>query len=459
MQNQAPASINTEEDAVSIIQNSSDAGNRYHAAWWLGNQKAIKAVPLLCDCLNDKKDQTALGGFPLRRQAARSLGLIQDKAAIPALIDALKQQDLRLHEAIILALKAIDDEDVVKALIQYFQTEGIDKPYEVLIGTLAHFKAWDAKELVEPFLKNESERLKGIAAAYFFGINGEESYLNILIGNLNNENRYIRESAAFDLASLKQFMPAEKIINANISNNVKLISIKQILEAILLEPDSNQQEKPARINYLLQAIEDLLSDAIEGNIQWSEGMGKRESLISDLENNLNSEPSEEHLADLFNDLKSGNYTNKSAAIKELTAIGMANIDLITEAFDTHGDQDVKAGLIQVMLTVGNPKTLPQLEQAIDFEISDHCQGKLRRVATLALGNITNPELEQETLASIIKNLHWLLEKPDDWGMRYCSVISIEKTGTEEAMSTMKLAEENEPDIVVKARMRKALDGK
>ena len=105
----SPKPINTDEAAIATLKHSDDNGLRYYAAWWLGKQRISEARPLLCDCLEDERYRTTLGGYPLRRQAARSLGFLKDHQAIPALIEALECPDYKLQEAVILALKDIGD--------------------------------------------------------------------------------------------------------------------------------------------------------------------------------------------------------------------------------------------------------------------------------------------------------------------------------------------------------------
>ena len=63
--------INNPEAAITALKNSEDEGVRYYAAWWLGKNRILDALLLLCECLKDERDLTTLGGYPLRRQAAR----------------------------------------------------------------------------------------------------------------------------------------------------------------------------------------------------------------------------------------------------------------------------------------------------------------------------------------------------------------------------------------------------
>ena len=84
----SPQPIDNSEAAIAALKNSDDSGIRYYAGWWLGKYRIQEAISLLCECLQDERDITNLGGYPLRRQAARSLGMLMDSQAVPPLIKA-----------------------------------------------------------------------------------------------------------------------------------------------------------------------------------------------------------------------------------------------------------------------------------------------------------------------------------------------------------------------------------
>jgi len=65
----------TEEQAIANLQ-SEDLSLRYYAAWWLGKDRTHnpRAIAGLIAALEDEADRTELGGYPLRRNAARALG-------------------------------------------------------------------------------------------------------------------------------------------------------------------------------------------------------------------------------------------------------------------------------------------------------------------------------------------------------------------------------------------------
>ncbi|MGI0490028.1 HEAT repeat domain-containing protein, partial [Pantanalinema rosaneae CENA516] len=80
----------TIEQAIANLQGD-DWGQRYYAAWWLGRfrVRTPEAVEALITSLADEADRTPDGGYPLRRNAARALGKLNDRRAVPALIQCL----------------------------------------------------------------------------------------------------------------------------------------------------------------------------------------------------------------------------------------------------------------------------------------------------------------------------------------------------------------------------------
>ena len=110
--------INSTQSALEALDHD-DAGVRYHGAWWLGKHRAVEAIPKLVECLKDEREVTCTGGFPLRRQAARSLGMIRNPICVPDLIRTLETNDAKLHEATLRALIEIKDNRCIDSLIYY----------------------------------------------------------------------------------------------------------------------------------------------------------------------------------------------------------------------------------------------------------------------------------------------------------------------------------------------------
>jgi phycocyanobilin lyase alpha subunit len=127
-----------------------------------------------------------------------------------------------------------------------------------------------------------------------------------------------------------------------------------------------------------------------------------------------------------------------------------------EIFDIDGDQDLRAGLTQALMEIGDPRTLSLLEKVIGFEIADHCQGKIRRVAARALGKICRKACAPRVILRVIKKLEWTLFQPDDWALRYSAVVSLEEIGNRDAVLALQAAYQVESDAIVKMRNKRAL---
>ncbi|WP_044304637.1 HEAT repeat domain-containing protein [Richelia intracellularis] len=455
--------INDAKTAISALKLSDDNGTRYYAAWWLGKHRIYESIHLLCECLKDERDVTALEGYPLRRQAARSLGMLKDSRALPALIEALDCLDLKVQEVVIQALKDIGNSAAIPALIDFLNADTEDKPLEALIEALAKFKVWQVQDKIRPFLQHSSERVKCSAAQYFYTLTLEPHYLKILFRTLHHENRFLRYAAAFDISALGQIEFAPLIMDAQIPNNIKLATIKRILESVLQNKMETEVKRQEQEDLLFQIIDQLLLDAIEGNIPRLNTLDSNLEVekITKLVNQLSTSSQkviERSTSKLFSALKSQHPNIQAAAIKGLVKLAPGIIDSIIRVFDldNDGDLDLRAGLTQVLMEIGDPRTLFLLEKVIGFEVAaDHCQGKVRRVASRALGKIGCRACSPEVIVRVIEKLKWTLSQPDDWALRYSAAVSLGEIGNNDAILALQAAFEDESDIAVKRRIERA----
>jgi bilin biosynthesis PecE protein len=244
------------ESAIAALQGD-DNQLRYYIVWWLGKHRIQAAWEILCVLLQDDSDRTALGGYPLRRQAARALGKLKQVEAVPALVDALRcEEDLQFREAAIQALAAIGDRRAVVPLLQLLRS-GEPQPYEALIEALGQLQAQEALSDVKPFLQDSSERVQCAAARYCYQITQQPHYLERIVQTLNHVNHYLRWAAAFDLGALGHLEAAQAILQAHIANSLKLINLKRILE-VILDSDRSEAEKQEAAQMIFQAIDGLL---------------------------------------------------------------------------------------------------------------------------------------------------------------------------------------------------------
>ena len=448
-------SINSVQSALEALDHD-DAGIRYHGAWWLGKHRAVEAVPKLVECLHDERDRTAAGGFPLRRQAARSLGLIKDPSCIPELLKTLDMDDVQLHEATLRALIEINNEQCISSLINYLHKNIDNKPMEALIEALTTHKVWQEQERVRPYLKSESERIACSAATYLFSCTGDPNHLNTVVSFLDHKNRFVRQSAAFDLARIATIKATTPIINANIPNNIKMFAIKSILNESILESTQageNAQTNitPLQIN-LFDKLDELAQENFAGNLLNDSSIAKSTTSF-----NHGVQTSDDFLSIAYQQLRSPSLTDRETGINLLIrAADTHNTDLINLYF-SESDQDVKMGLIKAMSARKNIDYIPAFFDAIGVEIGNHCQGNIRRVAACALGIIGwQNHTDTQAFNQIMEKLSWTLHHPEDWGLRYSACLSFNRIGTPAAAEILLNARRKESDPVVSKRIEMAL---
>ena len=449
--------INSIESALEALDHE-DEGVRYQAAWWLGKHRAAEAVPKLIQCLDDERDRTATGGYPLRRQAARSLGMIKDSTCTAELIRMLDTEDVQLHEATLRALIEIKDERCIDSLITYLNKKIESKPIEALIEALTEYQVCDALEKVKPYLKSDSERITSSAASFFFRCTGDNNYLSTIVSLLEHSNRFVRQSAAFDLARLSDITTARPIIDANIPNNIKMFTIKSILKSSLnnqknIETKSSNNHDHEEINKdLFKQLDQLTRENFSGNL-----LIEKNTVKDDLKSHQFGANSFKSIPDTFSKLRSPSLSEREIGIEQLIDFSAGRESDVLDLYFSEPDQDIKMGLIKAMSKLKKATFLPALFDAIGVEIGNHCQGNIRRVAACSLGEIDWRDCtDSQSMSQTIKKLDWTLKYPDDWGLRYSACLSLESIHTKAASELLHSAHNNESDVVVRTRIARAL---
>lgn len=234
----------TPETAIASLQQTHDLGRRYYAAWWLGRFRVQTpaAVNALIDALSDESDRSPDGGFPLRRNAARALGKLGDRQAVPPLIDSLKCTDYYVREAAAQALEELGDAAAIPALLQLLQG-GLDdthlmpgkphlqQPYDAVLEALGTLNATAAADQIQPFVEHAMPQVQFAAARAMYQITGQNQYGDRLIRALHHHDLQLRRAALMDLGAIGYSPAAEAIAHTFAENSLKLISLKGLLEA------------------------------------------------------------------------------------------------------------------------------------------------------------------------------------------------------------------------------------
>ena len=232
----------TIEQALINLQ-SEDLGLRVYAAWWLGRFRVNlpEAIALLIVALVDEADRTESGGYPLRRNAARALGKLGDRQAVPALIKALECDDLYVREAAAQSLEMLGDNSCVPYLLELIKhphpNATADKepehPYDAFLEALGTLQAVEAIPYILPFLEHPIPKVQYAAARAMYQLSEPEvanQYGDRLITALSNQDLQLRRTVLSDLGAIGYLGAAEAIGNTMAENSLKLISLKGLLE-------------------------------------------------------------------------------------------------------------------------------------------------------------------------------------------------------------------------------------
>lgn len=257
----------TVEEAIANLGHE-ELGRRYYAAWWLGRFRVNTpaAVEALILALGDESDRTEDGGYPLRRNAARALGKLGDRRAVPVLIECLGCEDFYVREAAALALGALGDPSCIDVLMELLAggvaaavwvpgKPHLVQPYDAVIEALGALKATEAMDRIQPFLEHPVERVQYAAARAMYQLTGEASYGERLVQALQGQDLQLRRSALLDLAETGYLAAAEPIAQTLAENSMKLIALKGLLEHHLMEIGSlSLSEDGIRIMNLMDAL-------------------------------------------------------------------------------------------------------------------------------------------------------------------------------------------------------------
>lgn len=256
----------TVESAIANLKNP-DLSLRYYAAWWLGKFQIQDpaAVSALILALEDAEDRTELGGYPLRRNAARALGKIGDRQAVPGLMVCLGCEDYYVRETAAQSLGMLKDPQAIPPLLELLAggveaavpvpgTPHLAQPYDAVIEALGDLQAKAATEAIRPFLNHGVPRVQYAAARAMYQLTQEAQFGDRLIAALTGPNVQLRRMALADLGATGYLPAATAIAKAPVENSFKLIALKGLLEH-QLDPENGDTLNPAAIGILSQMDE------------------------------------------------------------------------------------------------------------------------------------------------------------------------------------------------------------
>ena len=257
----------TVEQAIANLTQTEDKGDRYYAAWWLGRFKVAetRAVDALLTALADERDCDSDGGFPLRRNAARALGKLGDKRAVPALIACLECDDYYVREAAAQSLESLEANESVDALVELL-SGGVEaavsvpgkphlvQPYNAILEAVGRLGNAQTIALVKPFLSHAVPQVRNGAARAMYQLTGEDHYVQPLLETLRCDDLQLRRSTLLDLGEIG-FLPADEAIAQTLAeNSIKLIALKGLLEKEIERSGALVSQNSEKVMLLMDSL-------------------------------------------------------------------------------------------------------------------------------------------------------------------------------------------------------------
>ena len=268
----------TVETAIADLTQKKDLGKRYYAAWWLGKfrVKEEEAIDALLSALEDQDDRSPDGGYPLRRNAAKALGKLENTKVVPALINCLACEDYYVRESAAQALEMLGDHQAINPLLDLLR-EAVDQsklkpiaietvvgkphpiqPYEAIIEALGTLNATDSISLIEPFLQHPIAKIKYASARAMYQLTQASKYGKILVEALQADGLQLRRSALMDLGAIGYVEGGNAIAETLAENSLKLISLKGLLEYQVTQDSQSDLQLSLQSQHLMDLMDSLL---------------------------------------------------------------------------------------------------------------------------------------------------------------------------------------------------------
>jgi len=261
----------TIEQALTNLKQRDDLSLCYYAAWWLGKFRIRDAavIDALIVALEEEADRTEVGGYPLKRNAARALGKLGDRKAVVPLINCLDCSDFYVREAAAQSLGMLGDPVCIPQLMELLEggieagspvpgSPHLAQPYNAVIEALGSLGAKDAIALIEPFLEHNQERIQYAAARAMYQLTENPAYGDRLVQALKGEKLQLRRAVLADLGAIGYLKAADAIAQTLAENSLKLISLKGVLEHEVKNSASESVQLSQGSIHLMKLMDDLL---------------------------------------------------------------------------------------------------------------------------------------------------------------------------------------------------------
>jgi len=267
----------TETEALRRLRQTEDQSLQYYAAWWLGKMRSRhpETLPLLCAALELRQPRQPAAGVEhnaVARNAARALGKLGNSAAIPALLEALEDEDEGLREAAARALGSLGAASALAPLCRRLSSgpavagaaipgsSRLQEPCEAMLEALGEIGRAqpDVVAVIRPFVDHERPLIRSAACRALLQLTGDPQWGQRLLELLEHPHLQVRRAALMDLGATGWRPALEPICLTLAENSLKLIALRGLVESGgPREPSDHPGLDPA-IPPILRAMDDLL---------------------------------------------------------------------------------------------------------------------------------------------------------------------------------------------------------
>ena len=241
-----------EAEALRRLRATDDPSAQYYAAWWLGRHRSQHpdTLPLLLVAMRQRRARQLGDGVEenaVARNATRAVGKLGPSAseAIPVLLELLDDPDYGLREAAARSLGELKAKVALPALVARLRSgpnvagaraadsANLVEPCEALLEAIGDLGTSDDEVIgvLESFLAHERPVVQSSACRSLLQLTQEPRWGERLKTLLLHPQLQVRRAALMDLGATG-WRPATQAIAATLAeNSLKLIALKGLVES------------------------------------------------------------------------------------------------------------------------------------------------------------------------------------------------------------------------------------
>ena len=241
-----------EAEALRRLRATDDPSAQYYAAWWLGRHRSQHpdTLPLLLAAMRQRRARQLGDGVEenaVARNATRAVGKLGPSAseAIPVLLELLDDPDYGLREAAARSLGELRAKVALPALVARLRSgpnvagarasnsANLVEPCEALLEAIGDLGSSDDEviDVLESFLAHERPVVQSSACRSLLQLTQEPRWGERLKTLLLHPQLQVRRAALMDLGATG-WRPATQAIAATLAeNSLKLIALRGLVES------------------------------------------------------------------------------------------------------------------------------------------------------------------------------------------------------------------------------------